>query len=96
MLVKMTLLDTTNLSRIHNLNKSIVGFMNDLPELGHSLLVWYENDGDHAYTKTTRVNELDQFLDNRTRLRYWVARTDNSTYRVAEIDVNKLKVLEEF
>lgn len=93
MLVKMTLLDTVNLSNISKLNESIVGFMNDVPERGHSLFVWHELDGDSAYTRTTRVNDLIEYKDDNTGLRYWRAETQNSTYRIAEINEKQLEII---
>lgn len=87
MIVKLTLLDTDR--TLHPMVNSKVtrGYSATTPELGHPLLVWYAEDDESKYVRTSRVDHIIPDINVRNGMRSWIVKTANSTYKVEELDV---------
>lgn len=86
MIVKIKMLDTTSANH-PLLGKPLSGYMEHTPELGHPLLLWYNENNDAAYLRTTRVNKLVDYSDLGSGEKGWIAQTDHSTYKVKMLNI---------
>lgn len=90
MIIKLTLLSTTSENHPMNRDHVILGYSRDTVEPGHPILLWYGENNDSRYLRTSRVNsisEADEFK-NGTFTRYQIVKTQNSVYRVDEMKVS--------